>query len=239
MQIYIPLCFYFIGFPSVVPMSRGKIYIPLCFYFIVVPYDNLEFDIYIYIPLCFYFIAGEMEDRRLQNAFTFHYASTLSKEMSTGWGAFFKFTFHYASTLSKQIPELPPGILIYIPLCFYFIAKLSALSFYPLTFTFHYASTLSNGGVRIGAGVKHLHSTMLLLYLNPLAFSAETYLNLHSTMLLLYPVSRISTHLKEINLHSTMLLLYLAAVHIATAADIHLHSTMLLLYHVVSVVVIC
>ena len=74
--------------------------------------------------------------------FTFHYASTLSKAL-----VFFnvktpEFTFHYASTLSGAPREERTSGLIYIPLCFYFIL-------FP---------------ERVRMRLKHLHSTMLLLY---------------------------------------------------------------------------
>ena len=54
--IYIPLCFYFIGFGCMIPLSNFSIYIPLCFYFIGVPSENVSLSV----------------------QSTFHYASTLS-----------------------------------------------------------------------------------------------------------------------------------------------------------------
>ena len=99
----------------------------------------------IYIPLCFYFI-HDLRHVIVQaiSEFTFHYASTLSGHPrkitraptnlhSTmlllypllAWRGIRrseKFTFHYASTLSSIFGQKRCfRILIYIPLCFYFI----------------------------------------------------------------------------------------------------------------------
>ena len=55
-NIYIPLCFYFIGNGTRRATKKDVIYIPLCFYFIVLDsLEQLKFNL-IYIPLCFYFI---------------------------------------------------------------------------------------------------------------------------------------------------------------------------------------
>ena len=83
-------------------------------------------------------------DTRADPEFTFHYASTLSKERRSchsellshlhstmlllyrgscwvqTWSCS-EFTFHYASTLSPPAVSGPSGFSIYIPLCFYFI----------------------------------------------------------------------------------------------------------------------
>ena len=143
-----------------------QIYIPLCFYFICIFWRSRLRRIIIYIPLCFYFILILATSYQPLYLFTFHYASTLSviiiqvilmlanlhstmlllylrgHRPHPGAG---QFTFHYASTLSPGQPADPPvQETIYIPLCFYFIehslAQLPARRYY-------------------------LHSTMLLLYL--------------------------------------------------------------------------
>ena len=104
------------------------IYIPLCFYFIYSDFEDDRMSDYIYIPLCFYFIKEHPE--------------CVSDEYS--------FTFHYASTLSKDPHDVIIPELIYIPLCFYFIKDTFWFLF--LTnriFTFHYASTLSQKLTRI------------------------------------------------------------------------------------------
>ena len=99
--IYIPLCFYFIEmalrlagagnqvftFHYASTLSRKAawsimstmIYIPLCFYFIYFPLRHWRRFCHIYIPLCFYFIAASIWGTHSCVAFTFHYASTLSK----------------------------------------------------------------------------------------------------------------------------------------------------------------
>ena len=80
-----------------------------------------------------------------ESAFTFHYASTLSIAGMKEWSIDNEFTFHYASTLSDTIVAVGFVFSIYIPLCFYFI-----------------------GGVcpHPGPSRVHLHSTMLLLYID-------------------------------------------------------------------------
>ena len=56
-DIYIPLCFYFIGYQRRNGTRAGReIYIPLCFYFIDAFADLRSLIFVIYIPLCFYFI---------------------------------------------------------------------------------------------------------------------------------------------------------------------------------------
>ena len=119
----------------------------------------------IYIPLCFYFINMPDWHRTEYCKFTFHYASTLSKQKAQTYFEEHIFTFHYASTLSRSIDEndrcgciyiplcfyfivIPPGsrdqtFSIYIPLCFYFITLQVRQSSNDTSFTFHYASTLS------------------------------------------------------------------------------------------------
>ena len=143
-----------------------QIYIPLCFYFI----NRLGIDwglIWsIYIPLCFYFIISVILSSVTCSAwFTFHYASTLSAYVS--WHTACHNYLH--STMLLLYPKLLHqniiAFRIYIPLCFYFIAycirdpMLHGFIYIPLCFyfissllswyagkdwfTFHYASTLS------------------------------------------------------------------------------------------------
>ena len=144
--------------------------------------------------------------------FTFHYASTLSKirVIIQDWG--WPFTFHYASTLSKM-PRLICCITtaIYIPLCFYFIPKISIKRIAQL----------------------YLHSTMLLLYRGCLR--NLTALNFHIYIpLCFYFISILLLSLSTIfYLHSTMLLLYLLRDHIIESYLPDLHSTMLLLYRII------
>ena len=84
--------------------------------------------IWIYIPLCFYFIQGGSGSAAGWILFTFHYASTLSPDVSRpgDWSPIF--TFHYASTLSYWGSMIPVRwSQIYIPLCFYFITAASMM----------------------------------------------------------------------------------------------------------------
>ena len=186
------------------------IYIPLCFYFIPGAGTTKSTKFFIYIPLCFYFMECRLSARQVAAVFTFHYASTLSSYdpidcvadfiyiplcfyfilLRSAWqslpGIYLHstmlllypiygpvtnpqvniFTFHYASTLSRSKALFKQTSCIYIPLCFYFI-------------TF--------GRVMRWHRIRHLHSTMLLLYpvLKLLRRWPQRYL--HSTMLLLYP----------------------------------------------------
>ena len=55
-------------------------------------------------------------------------------------------------------------------------------------FTFHYASTLSIVPLNIVREIRHLHSTMLLLYRYTAYLPERRIYHLHSTMLLLYPM---------------------------------------------------
>ena len=151
--------------------------------------------------------------RQRRGPFTFHYASTLSalrigrryREMNLHSTMLLlyraspdctshskaKFTFHYASTLSVYASE---GVRFEPP------------------FTFHYASTLSLLLRIVSYCIKHLHSTMLLLYRPSLMVTSIPFMDLHSTMLLLYPSPGAAWNLPIANLHSTMLLLYLTAL---------------------------
>ena len=100
-------------------------------------------------------------------------------------------------------------IILYIPLCFYYIDYLYAKDKNKLNFTFHYASTISRLSIAVGLHRTTLHSTMLLLYHFHVCF--------HSAMLYLYiplcfyyillPAGVVYT--TYVTLHSTMLLLYL------------------------------
>ena len=74
--------------------------------------------------LLLYPCVWEMEEIRVEK-FTFHYASTLSLSVADAIALERKFTFHYASTLSSMLQQNRQKILIYIPLCFYFIVMRS------------------------------------------------------------------------------------------------------------------
>ena len=96
------------------------------------------------------------------------------------------FTFHYASTLSWQLSSPGIPLLIYIPLCFYFINPCVDsfsdlwLIYIPLCFYF-----IGERNTRRGF-FPDLHSTMLLLYRFCGASAYFMWAHLHSTMLLLY-----------------------------------------------------
>ena len=229
--IYIPLCFYFIGWSrrwkplnllnlhstmlllypdrhQTQKAGQRDIYIPLCFYFILPKSPWSSEAVSIYIPLCFYFIVTVVADNRESSGFTFHYASTLSGWRDKHCAVYPWFTFHYASTLSQKQSNSMKHRIIYIPLCFYFIGAKAYI---------------------LNTGKLHLHSTMLLLYLEreskdriqvrftfhyastlseQMPRGVVVHLHLHSTMLLLYPRRLCIAYRNLYNLHSTMLLLY-------------------------------
>ena len=62
----------------------GSFYIPLCFYFIYTDDVCQGRRKPFYIPLCFYFITRWYGSRGGVKSFTFHYASTLSKQEKHG-----------------------------------------------------------------------------------------------------------------------------------------------------------
>ena len=100
------------------------------------------------------------------------------------------FTFHYASTISSSAENIPRLIqALYIPLCFYYIAKIEdKFSNLYTSFTFHYASTIS----ALDYNYFRIHSFFTFHYAStisksPLSAICKS-LTLHSTMLLLYPV---------------------------------------------------
>ena len=120
----------------------------------------------IYIPLCFYFIDISFFRLFRHDAFTFHYASTLSIRGSlfqmrrtylhSTMLLLYRFfqprkdccVFHLHSTMLLLYPYrvvCPECVShIYIPLCFYFIQSYrTTTSNLTSIFTFHYASTLS------------------------------------------------------------------------------------------------
>ena len=100
------------------------------------------------------------------------------------------FTFHYASTISSSAENIPRLIqALYIPLCFYYIAKIEdKFSNLYTSFTFHYASTIS----ALDYNYFRIHSFFTFHYASTISKSPLSAickaLTLHSTMLLLYPV---------------------------------------------------
>ena len=141
---------------------------------------------------------------------------------------------------------------IYIPLCFYFITETGAWASGSIKFTFHYASTLSISGTTASAADVHLHSTMLLLYLDQhcracliyntftfhyastlstiTVYTEIAYYNLHSTMLLLYRIR----YFHQFAISSIYIPLCFYFIKLTTKSRSYkisnLHSTMLLLY---------
>ena len=120
-----------------------------------------------------------------------------------------EFTFHYASTLSEaDLFGFFFFTIIYIPLCFYFIIKLSH-------------------SIRV---LCHLHSTMLLLYPALRHQKTSSHSHLHSTMLLLYR-NEISIWHRIKRIYIPLCFYFIGDPASPEAIEsIHLHSTMLLLY---------
>ena len=122
------------------------------------------------------------------------------------------FTFHYASTISSSAENIPRLIqALYIPLCFYYIAKIEdKFSNLYTSFTFHYASTIS----ALDYNYFRIHSFFTFHYASTISKS---------------PLSAIC---KSLTLHSTMLLLYQRYARVFAGRLPPLHSTMLLLYQI-------
>ena len=120
-RIYIPLCFYFIDWSSVRSKNYGLIYIPLCFYFICIHRVIFRQKILIYIPLCFYFIlcihAGHWRFFNLHSTMLLLYRSV----WDIGWlykRIYIPLCFYF---IFPMISPCDCNAFIYIPLCFYFI----------------------------------------------------------------------------------------------------------------------
>ena len=100
-DIYIPLCFYYIGRTALLWSCLMKIYIPLCFYYIKLSRGTLWLFL----------------QHLHSTMFLLHlnlYTSNVSLNI--------QFTFHYVSITSFTInPCIYVVYCIYIPLCFYYI----------------------------------------------------------------------------------------------------------------------
>ena len=163
----------------------------------------------IYIPLCFYFIPYTVTVPVLHGSFTFHYASTLSVPQILDQ----VLDSHLHSTMLLLYPIMTamrgcPAMLIYIPLCFYFIvsdrqdAQIVTIIYIPLCFYFIEIFDHS-----VVPAVDHLHSTMLLLYLGancPISCAIKFTFHYASTLSHFFCKPNVSIT----DLHSTMLLLY-------------------------------
>ena len=142
-NIYIPLCFYFIGNPRQLisisalftfhyasTLSNSEYDIPhriakFTFHYastlsrhIISSFDEI---LHLHSTMLLLYPSGFVTVAADQNLFTFHYASTLSTNLSASGLQDSIFTFHYASTLSETWKSGLQPITIYIPLCFYFI----------------------------------------------------------------------------------------------------------------------
>ena len=230
----------------------SSIYIPLCFYFIGFRYLSSK----IVVPFTFHYASTLSSLRSVKSAVRLNLHSTMLllyrvwvdekkgdlKNLHSTMLLLYR--NRNCSWYGKQS--------IYIPLCFYFIGRAgrwrgwwwylhsTMLLLYHAPEGQHYESKYN------------LHSTMLLLYHNsfftsssaphiyiPLCFyfikpafspCASASFHLHSTMLLLYRKVRIFICQRHPNLHSTMLLLYPKRQCVDIYGYTNLHSTMLLLY---------
>ena len=121
-------------------------------------------------------------------------------------------------------------LIIYIPLCFYFIMDDLSEPIRANEFTFHYASTLSTFSFSHFLPLSHLHSTMLLLYLQVPSLFIRAY-QIYIPLCFYFIDDTILFAERCISyLHSTMLLLYLGVRQCVGVRRCYLHSTMLLLY---------
>ena len=120
----------------------------------------------------------------------------------------FVFTFHYASTILSCAKTDRAVIVIYIPLCFYFILAHCLGKLKAVPFTFHYASTLSASSSRFrkrsSKFTLHYASTLSKMELVQIWNMRVIYIPL-----CFYFIADLDEVRKEImHLHSTMLLLY-------------------------------
>ena len=173
--IYIPLCFYFIAGQSSTGSWIRCIYIPLCFYFILRPHPRTAGSIpylhstmlllYLGRKTCVSCIASNLHSTML---LLYQYAimSTVALLLYLHSTMLLLYRVHGSQSRS--------WLIIYIPLCFYFITCHLLHPVQSFQFTFHYASTLSHHRPSMNDFVHtHLHSTMLLLY--PLFFMTAYY----------------------------------------------------------------
>ena len=141
------------------------IYIPLCFYFIGWNHSGFYVCCSIYIPLCFYFInpTANPLDSEFGNLHSTMLLLYPQRMMACG---LLQHHLHSTMLLLYRYTALPPAACsnIYIPLCFYFINGIRLRIQSPVLFTFHYASTLSVQSHHRQSCIHNLHSTMLLLY---------------------------------------------------------------------------
>ena len=146
-NIYIPLCFYFIDMTVEVDNITFSIYIPLCFYFICMGLHNGDAGREIYIPLCFYFISSNRSlipiNQLIYIPLCFYFIDVVLAPC-----AFRANNLHSTMLLLYRLLRLQyRAKRIYLHstmLLLYPIAPVMAL--YPsMIFTFHYASTLSCG----------------------------------------------------------------------------------------------
>ena len=145
-------------------------------------------------------------------------------------------------------------MIIYIPLCFYFIDKLSGIGTALTVFTFHYASTLSVVDGKpylslpsiyiplcfyfIVVGSEHIERVdaiyiplcfYFILFADRLVVLVNQFTFHYASTLSLPTPPQVDDYY---NLHSTMLLLYRRKQGNLPGMHRHLHSTMLLLYPV-------
>ena len=142
----------------------------------------------------------------------------------------YTFTFHYASTYTRQDQFYWPDGRIYIPLCFYLYVLFGRLLKRLRIFTFHYASTYTKPDLTCQRYWSNLHSTMLLLILIvPFAFNLDTVIYIPLCFYLYSACVSQTMSVSSFTFHyaSTYTWGNIAATDICA----HLHSTMLLLIH--------
>ena len=132
--------------------SRGnvpQIYIPLCFYFIgrghrVRGSGHSSFTFHYASTLSVWKSQGSETGKHLHSTMLLLYPR--GRRKMTGD----ELHLHSTMLLLYLFPASysPDSYFIYIPLCFYFIDQFHVFSFLPLQFTFHYASTLSSAWMR-------------------------------------------------------------------------------------------
>ena len=129
-------------------------------------------------------------------------------------------------------------MVLYIPLCFYYIPVRHLITIHIFDFTFHYASTISVADARGGENGVTLHSTMLQLYPEPPKDKSGCVPKLYIPLCFYYISSGITATAEPIfTLHSTMLLLYpkeQAIQSVETAFTFHYAST-ISIFHLICI----
>ena len=137
------LCFTFhyastISPSGIMDPQKIQLYIPLCFYYIIYPMRRLEMLLPLHSTMLLLYPSDHICIPRI-SCFTFHYASTISSLTSSH--ALFMISLH--STMLLLYPELQAMLPLHAPFTFHYASTISRYCF-PLLFSsiqVHFLST--------------------------------------------------------------------------------------------------